>query len=345
MTVFIPAFNVERYIREAIESVLAQTFPNLELLIIDDGSTDRTPAIIAEYKTDSRVQIVTHTQNQGRPRTRNHGLDIARGDYIAFLDGDDYCAPHRLARQVAYLDAHPTISGVGSWKAWIDDEGRPSSLGLRRFPLQPADIACEMLATCALGQTSMMVRRLAFADYRYDEAFHVAQDYELWSRMIQTCRFANLSEPLTFYRHHPTQAISANKQEQRDLDLEIYGRQVSQLGVSHDRQDLARHERLFKFASRESVQERTGKPLDLNYIRWAREWLDALCVGNQKERIYPPGRLNDMLAARWLFACRKALRNSSTSSVAAEMGKSELTYWVMKHPLRQYRNRKDAQYH
>lgn len=340
VTVLMPAYNAERYIAEAIESVLAQTFTDFELLIIDDASRDTTPSVIGNFASDARLRVVRHVKNIGRPRTRNHGLDLARGEYIAFLDADDRCAPQRLAEQVAYLDGHADIDGVGSWKAWIDERGQPVPGEVRRFPLDANAIACEMLAECTLGQTAMMLRKTTFEGYRYDSTFPVAEDYELWARMIATARFANLPETLTYYRRHAEQSISAHKADQQVSDRAIQGRQIAALGVKHDTQDLLRHERLFNFASRQSVLERTGAPLDVAYLRWARRWLEALRDGNARVRFYPEPAFSDALAARWLFAARKAVRNGGLLPVAKELVKSRLTCMALAHPVRQFTNRK-----
>lgn len=340
VTVLMPAYNVERYIAEAIDSVLAQTFTNFELLVIDDASSDTTPAVIETFAGDARLRVVRQNENLGRPGTRNHGLDIASGDYIAFLDADDCCAPQRLATQVAYLDAHPDIGGVGSWKAWIDTDGKPVAGEIRRFPLDTDAIACEMLGDCTLGQTSLMLRRTALTGYRYDTAFPYSEDYELWARMIATVRFANLAETLTYYRRHAEQSISAHNQDQVVATLAIYGQQVDSLGVKHHREDLTRHERLLKFSSRESVLERTGAPLDIHYVRWAKRWLEALRQGNAHARIYPEPAFSYMLSARWLFAARKAVRNSGLLPVVRELASTRLTGLAIAHPVQLFSNRR-----
>jgi len=337
VTVFIPAYNVEAYIAEAIESVLAQTFTNFTLLIIDDASTDNTLSVIQSYTDDPRLQVVTHEQNLGRPVTRNEGLDLARTEFIAFLDADDKCTTQRLARQVSYLDSHIDIDGVGSWKTCIDEKGCPAPEGVRKYPLGHHEIACQMLVECPIGQTSLTMRLNAFARYRYDVEFVVAQDYELWARMIETCRFANLPEALTYYRQHPKQSSSTKSHTQRTMDLEIYGRQIDRLGVRNATHDLLMHERFFKFSSRDSVLEHTGKPLDIEYVRWARRWLGALREGNAKNRIYPEPEFSRTLSARWLFAARKAVRNSGPWLVALELIKCKLTLVALIHPALQFK--------
>ena len=119
VTVFIPVYNAQAYIAEAIESVLAQTYSDFELLVIDDGSTDETASVICTFMYDPRIRVVSHIRNLGQPHTRNYGLELASGEYIAFLDADDRCVPERIERQVTYLDTHTDIDGVGSWMDWI----------------------------------------------------------------------------------------------------------------------------------------------------------------------------------------------------------------------------------
>lgn len=324
VTVFIPAFNVERYIAEAVDSVLQQTFSDFELLVVDDGSTDATLEILNRYRSDARVRIVSNAENLGRPATRNKGLDLVHSELIAFLDGDDVCLPDRLEHQVTYLDAHPEIDGLGTWMTTVNEHGQGSGEIFWEEALTPDQIACDMLIGCAIAQPSMMMRMQAFSDFRYNLAFPVAQDYELWTRMIRTCRFANLALPLTQYRLHSTQATTARAKEQRASIRRIYGHQVAALGMSYTELDLARHECFFRHEGRRPVREKTGAPLDIHYLRWARAWLEALRNGNSQYPIYAEPALSHMLAPRWLFACRKAARNSPWRQVAFEFCGSSL---------------------
>ncbi len=113
VTVLTPVYNREQYIATAIESVLAQSFTDFELLLIDDGSTDGSAEILRSYTTDPRVRVVRNEQNLGIPQTRNRGIDLARGEYVAMLDSDDWAYPCRLETQVAFLDRHRDVAVVG----------------------------------------------------------------------------------------------------------------------------------------------------------------------------------------------------------------------------------------
>lgn len=339
VTVFIPAFNAEKYISEAIISVLSQTYNDFELLIIDDGSSDDTPHIIAEYQDDPRVRIVRYDKNTGRPRVRNEGVKLARGELIAFLDADDRCLPERLRLQVNYLDTHKDIDGVGTWMTVIDENGIGSERAYYREPLDPDTIACGMLYTCPLSQGSMMVRREAISHHQYDVSFPIAEDYDLWVRMIRTCRFANLAMPLTQYRWHATQSSTAEIEFQNTLARSIEKRQLDALGIPADESDLVRHECLFRRDGRRPVLEKTGAPLDISYLRWARMWLGALYHANKKTKSYPEPSLSYILASCWLFACRKTARNSPWRSVVVEMSKPPLLRLVATYGISLFRNK------
>ena len=113
VTVAIPVYNDEKYLREAIDSILNQTYKDFILLIINDGSTDNSEDIIASY-TDKRIKLINHSCNMGRPAARNTALDAADTEYLAWMDADDISLPDRLQKQIAFLDSHPKISVCGS---------------------------------------------------------------------------------------------------------------------------------------------------------------------------------------------------------------------------------------
>lgn len=303
ITVFIPAFNSERYIGEAIESVLTQSFTDFELLVIDDGSTDGTPDVIQSFTNDKRLRIVIQKNNLGRPRTRNHGLDLARGEYIALLDADDRCTPHRLQKQIDFLDEHRDIDGIGGRTHLIDDHSKVIKWNRRKKARFPAVIACRILSDCPLAHTTMMIRMSALSSYRYNNNFPVAQDYELFSRMIPACRFAILPETFAYYRQHAAQAGQAQSDAQAAARLRIYGHLMTALGVDFNQSDLIRHECLFKHR----IPEHVDFSLDINFLRWARNWLESLLRANEQKEIYPEPEFSSALAKRWLFVCRQAV--------------------------------------
>ena len=182
VTVFIPVHNREDYICVAVNSILAQTFEDFELVVVDDGSSDRTVEVLQRY-SDRRLRVARNPENLGIPATRNHGLELARGDYIALLDSDDHAYPRRLERQVKYLDANPDIAQVGSWCSFMDSEGNMLDK-VRRQPLKPDDIHAHLLFHCPVINRTVMARTAALRGLGYDTDFPRCQDYDMHCRLV-----------------------------------------------------------------------------------------------------------------------------------------------------------------
>lgn len=218
VTVLMAVFNGARHLRQAIDSVLSQTYRDFELLIVDDASTDDTREIVRSY-ADPRLRLVCAPVNQGLPGALNRGLHLARGTYVARLDHDDVALPGRLARQVVLLDRCPEVVVVGSWVHTIDEAGRPR--GAQRYPLCPTLprllFQHALLRPC-LAHPATMVRTAALrAVGGYDERYAIAQDYDLWLRLARLGRLRNLPEVLTLYREH-RRSLSRRR---RQLRMEV----------------------------------------------------------------------------------------------------------------------------
>lgn len=196
-------FNGERYLVEAVRSVLSQTFRNFELIAIDDGSTDRSKKILASFAAgDERIRLVSH-ENRGLTRSLNEGCALARGKFIARMDSDDISWPTRFESQLAYFEAHPEIVACGTGVALIDPNGL--SLGLLETPQEHDDIVRSLLTGNggAICHPSFMVRRHAFQDVSgYDEAYRTSQDLDLFLRLGEVGRLGNVPDTLLSYRIH-----------------------------------------------------------------------------------------------------------------------------------------------
>ena len=153
VTVFIPVYNRERYVGAAIDSIFAQSFSDYELLLIDDGSTDRSLEVMRAYTADPRLRVVCNERNLGIPRTRNKGLQLARGEYIAMLDSDDLAHPKRLEKQVAFLDRHSDYAQIGSWGRAVDEQGSLLKR-TKRQPVTPEDVHAQLLFRCCPTRNS-----------------------------------------------------------------------------------------------------------------------------------------------------------------------------------------------
>lgn len=214
VSVLLPVFNGERYLRAALDSVLAQTFSDFELLLLDDGSTDRTLAIARSYaRLDPRVRV--HTRgNRGLVATLNELLALARGEFAARMDADDVCLADRLERQVAWLRAHPRVVCVGGDHELIDERGR--RLTTVRTLLHDAEIQQQALrGHGSICHPSAMMRTEALRRIGgYRAEFYPAEDLDLWLRLGEVGELANLRGAVLRYRLH-TQSISESAAEGR----------------------------------------------------------------------------------------------------------------------------------
>ena len=199
VTVLMPVYNGERFLRAALESVLGQTYRDLELLVVDDASTDQTRAIVDSFD-DARLRVLANPRNLGLPRSLNRGLACARGTYVARHDADDLSHPERLAHQVVYLDGHPQTALVGSAYVEIDEHGR--HMRTRTPPCHSLELRWMLLFQNAFMHGSVLLRRSALVVAGvFDPTLAYAQDYDLWSRLSWHFELANLPLVLASYRH------------------------------------------------------------------------------------------------------------------------------------------------
>lgn len=205
VSVLLPAYNAGTYLRDAVDSIRAQTLADWELIVVDDGSTDDTPAILAGY--DEPRLIVVRQANAGVSAALNTGLARARGRYVARQDADDLSHPERLARLAAFLDAHPEIDAVSSAFTAVAPDG--AELYTARLMIEPLTISRFLLAGNCVFHPGVMIRAAVLRElngYRV-EARHV-EDYDLWVRLGAAPRLAALPQPLVRYRIHPENVSS-----------------------------------------------------------------------------------------------------------------------------------------
>lgn len=202
VSVILPVYNGSHYLDEAIECILRQSYSNFELIIIDDGSTDDSAAIVSTY-TDPRINLYSQ-KNQGLAATLNRGISLAKGKYVARQDQDDISLHDRLLRQVNFLETHSDYGMVGSWAA-IWEETKPTD----RYHKHPADnlsLKFDLLFDNAFVHSSMMIRKMVFdavGVYCTDTNRQPPEDYELWSRVAKKFQVANIPDVLHVYREMP----------------------------------------------------------------------------------------------------------------------------------------------
>lgn len=195
VSVLMPAYNVEKYVGEAIESILNQTFKDFEFIIINDGSTDNTAKIIKEYaKKDKRIKFINHSKNKGISETRNELLNSASGKYAAYHDSDDISLPTRLETQVNFLDKNPDISIVSAaFRTIPNNETHPTLTepGIIDFYISnPVPNAVAMFRTHDINKYNL----------RYNKEYKTAEDYDFWQRAARILRIHVLPDILYLYR-------------------------------------------------------------------------------------------------------------------------------------------------
>lgn len=200
VSVLMAVLDEERWAGRAIESILAQAFDDLELIVVDDGSRDRTPRILAGHEAgDKRVRVITHPEPMGLANSLNEMIGAARGAYIARMDGDDIAREDRLEKQVAYLENHPRVGMVGSFCREIDAHG--NVVGLWRRPTTDAELQKALLRTNPFIHSSVVLRREVFDKVGlYNPACRYAQDIELWLRVAREFELGIIDEPLVDLR-------------------------------------------------------------------------------------------------------------------------------------------------
>ncbi|MFB5084288.1 glycosyltransferase [Symbiobacterium thermophilum] len=200
VTVVIPAYNAARYLAEAVESALNQTYSNLEVLVVDDGSTDRTPFLLERY---GRAIRTIRKRNGGTPSALNEGIRQARGEWIAWLSADDAFLPEKLAKQMAYAEAHPECALI--YTNWFVVDGRGKTVSHLASPTfrSRADQVEKLLRGCVINGSTTLVRRDVYLRAGlFDESLPQAHDWDMWLRLARDYRFGHVAEPLLRYRWH-----------------------------------------------------------------------------------------------------------------------------------------------
>jgi len=213
ISVVMPVYNGERYLSEAIESILNQTYKNFEFIIINDGSNDKTEEIILSYR-DPRIIYVKNSKNLRIVKTLNKGISLAKGVYIARMDADDISLPTRFEKQLEFLTIHKDISVVGTSRYIC------KTYKSLYYPETHNEIKVKALFTSPILHPSIMAKKEFFEQLSYKEEFDKAEDYHIWIEGIDRFRYANLQDKMLCYRYHSSQTHSTS------FDIQIKKAQI-----------------------------------------------------------------------------------------------------------------------
>jgi len=233
VSVLLAVHNDARFLREAVDSVLRQTLGDLELLAIDDASTDETPSVLAEID-DPRLAVLRNDRQSGLAASLNRGLDEASGKYVARLDADDVALPERLERQVERLRADSHTAVVGTGIADLDERGHRGRTHL--LPQGALPLRWHALFSSPFFHPTVLVDRetLAAHDLRYDPAFLESEDYDLWTRLFAFADGDNLADVLVLKRVHAAQASLRRSDLQGSFQRQIGLREIARIAPGID---------------------------------------------------------------------------------------------------------------
>lgn len=297
ITVLMPVHNGEEFLRASAESILAQTLRDFELLIVNDGSTDRTPDILAGLAAaDPRVRVIGGVARLGFSGALNFGLEKARGALIARMDADDIALPDRLKVQSDFLRAH---SEVGLCGGKVEAFGMLSGT-FYRPPLTPDETLCYALFDNPFAHPTIMLRRDLVIRHglRFDPAFCPSDDYELWSRCLRLFPCANVDRIVLRYRVHARSMSTADWGEMDRLAAAISARELEAMGLPVDGETVRFHRNLGRgrcFAIRQREELLRGE-----------RWLHTLLAAGEKSGRYPAKAMRRTVADIWFNACYHA---------------------------------------
>lgn len=214
ISVIIPIYNGERYLPQAIKSIINQTYKKLEIILINDGSSDGTLKIIRKFiNQDRRIRLINR-ENKGLIFSLNEGINASNGDFIARMDSDDISDKHRIETQLNYIYKY-NLDIVGSAVEYIGDK-----CGYRAYPSKDEEIKMALTIGCPLAHPTVIGRAAIFKQHNYSQFAKNYEDYELWCRMAKNgVRFGNVVSPLLKYRIHESQVSTKNRLDQIDGSL------------------------------------------------------------------------------------------------------------------------------
>ncbi len=231
ISVLMPVFNATKYVEEAVNSVLSQTYSNFELIIIDDGSTDKSWSILRRLaKKDKRIRIYQNRINSGIGYTRKELAKLAKGKFAAIMDSDDIMFPDRLAIQGEFLQIHPKVVVVGGQCVTIDEKGNES--GYKKFPLKHEDIYSMMFTRMSIQQPASMINlSLVPKDFPwYDNSVSPVEDLDNLFHLFGSGKFANVPENVLYYRVYPSSNSLKNIKRTFWLTMKVRARAVLKYG-------------------------------------------------------------------------------------------------------------------
>lgn len=295
VSVVMSVYNSEKYLKEAIESILNQTYTNFEFIIVNDGSTDSSLDIIQEYmKKDERIVLISR-DNKGLPYSLNEGIEKAKGRYIARMDADDISLSTRFEEQIKFMEENPEIGVCGTWTEIF---GENINTKIMKHPIAHDEMKVRLLFSVCFAHPTVMIRKevLDKSKLKYNLDYVNAQDYELWSRISEVTTMANLPKILLKYRISENSITSVTDSQKIKLRYkllsDVFNRYIEQLGIINTEEENRLHFTI-------GLNERISK-VDIN-LKFLNSYLNKLIDANKKTKVFDEKYLEQFLAKKFLI--------------------------------------------
>lgn len=280
ISVVMPVYNAEKYLKESIDSILNQTYTDFEFIILNDGSTDNTEKIILSYD-DQRIVYVKNEENLQIVKTLNKGIAISKGKYIARMDADDISLPERFEKQIKFMESNVDISVCGSFLETIGKEEKR----IWKYPITPESIKVTLMFNSPLAHPSVIIRKSFFDKAVYSLEYQKAEDYYLWVENSNESKYANIPEVLLYYRLHEFQTGQVSYDMQLKLSNDIRKKFLKTFGMEMSIEEYDIHEKISR-----------GLYVDMYK---AELWLHKLYLQNESNKLFDEEALKTYLDAKW----------------------------------------------
>ena len=289
-----PVYNAGKYVGKSIESILSQTYTNLELIIVNDGSTDNSREVILSYK-DPRIKYFENDSNLNIVKTRNRCISESSGEYIAVLDSDDIAFPDRLEKQLEFLEANPEYGMCGTYYHIINENNEYQSR--IQVPLNDLDNKTFLNFNVCFCHSTVMMRSELAKKIKYREGYDIIEDYEITYNISKIAKIANLPIYSTHYRVHGNNVTIAKKEKAQENRKKIDETVLTDLGIDFTQAELALHTNFISFNYEYFVLDSRYKELE--------KWLLGYYAFSKKKNRFNMQLIARSFITRWFLICIK----------------------------------------
>ncbi|WP_170000229.1 glycosyltransferase [Campylobacter sp. RM9328] len=294
ISVIMPVYNAEKYLDEAIQSILNQTYKDCEFIIINDGSTDDSLSIIERYKKQDERIVLIDRENRGIVASLNEGIQIAKGKYIARMDADDISLPTRFEEQLKIMENDKNIVVCGSW---VNIFGENRKDKVFKYFEQDKEIKANLIMSCCFAHPSVIMRKSVFVDNNiwYDENFKNAEDYHLWTQLAKVGKFYNIPRVLLNYRFLETsitRVADKNESQRKEVYTNIFNEALNLINYKRTEEEI---ELSFIISHKDRIK---ANKIDLNKLK---VYFDKIVQSNNRNNFADSFTLYKMLGNRWLL--------------------------------------------